>query len=278
MKDIWPDNGSSAPANLTAVGTRLFFSASDDAHGRELWVSDGTAAGTQMVADINPGPESSMPDNLTSINGQLFFSASDGVHGNELWVSDDTGPRMVQDLNPGVDSADPTTITAAGPNLFFSANDGVNGPALWTLPLTSQPYQPTTVAARTSIQAENYDLGGEGVAYHTSDTVNRGGTYRPTESIGLMTVNPDGSGGVMLGWDKPGEWLNYTVNIASTRAYTLAVALTAPGSGGSFHFTLDGTDISGPMMVPNTGNWSTLSRPVYFWFLAAFGDQCEESA
>ncbi len=257
VTDLWPGSVGSMPAHLTTVGNRLFFSASDPDLGNELWVSDGTAVGTQMVADINPGIEGSLPTNLTNSNGKMFFSASNGVHGNELWVSDDAGTRMVQDINPGTDNANPTTIIATDPNLFFSANDGVNGPALWTMPLTSQPYQPTTVAARTYIQAENYDLGGEGVAYHTSDTVNRGGTYRHTEGVGLTTGNIDGSSGIILGWTKPGEWLNYTVDIARTRAYTLEVALAAPGVGGSFHVTLDGADVSGPVAVPDTGSWNT---------------------
>ena len=39
----------------TAAGGRLFFSNRDTAHGEELWVSDGTVAGTRMLTDLNPG-------------------------------------------------------------------------------------------------------------------------------------------------------------------------------------------------------------------------------
>ncbi|BBH39037.1 hypothetical protein myaer102_15570 [Microcystis viridis NIES-102] len=53
VKDINP--GSSNPYDLTAVGNTLFFAASDGVNGRELWKSDGTAAGTVLVKDINPG-------------------------------------------------------------------------------------------------------------------------------------------------------------------------------------------------------------------------------
>jgi ELWxxDGT repeat protein len=49
--------GSSAnnnyPQNI-AIGNNLFFAGLDNVGGKELWVTDGTAAGTYIVADINP--------------------------------------------------------------------------------------------------------------------------------------------------------------------------------------------------------------------------------
>ncbi len=57
----------------------LFFQATDGVHGNELWRSNGTAAGTQMVKDINPGPNGSYPYDLTGVNGTLFFVVVDGT-------------------------------------------------------------------------------------------------------------------------------------------------------------------------------------------------------
>ena len=70
---------------------------------RELWKSDGTAAGTVMVKDINLDPYSwgGSPRNLTDVNGTLFFAADDDVHGFELWKSDGTadGTVMVREIS-----------------------------------------------------------------------------------------------------------------------------------------------------------------------------------
>src|SRR5215470_16326243 len=78
------------PTNLVPVGDRLFFIGEDAIHGRELWVSDGTRAGTSMVSDILPGAASSNITNLIAFGNRVAFAANDGSHGMELWVSDGT--------------------------------------------------------------------------------------------------------------------------------------------------------------------------------------------
>src|ERR1700722_4302971 len=103
--------------------------------GRELWVTDGTAAGTSLVKDINPGGYSSYPGDITAIgNGKALFSANDGTHGYELWVTDGTagGTSLVEDINPGSAGSHPYNITALGDGkALFSANDGTYGYELW---------------------------------------------------------------------------------------------------------------------------------------------------
>src|SRR5947209_4656160 len=101
------DFGANMTSTPVAMNGVLYFTADDNDHGSgagyELFRSDGTAAGTYMVKDINPGAGSSMPANLTNVNGTLFFTANDGVHGAELFHSDGTaaGTYMVKDINPG---------------------------------------------------------------------------------------------------------------------------------------------------------------------------------
>lgn len=125
------------PMDLTAAGDRLFFVKRDLESGSELWVTDGTAAGTRRVRDIRPGADSSEPSDLAAAGNRVFFAAEDGEHGRELWVSDGTeaGTRMAWDLNPGGFSSSPTNLVVNGEILFFSANDGQTGQEPWIMNL-----------------------------------------------------------------------------------------------------------------------------------------------
>ena len=83
VKDINP-LGDSDPRDLTRVGSIVYFSAETGTKSdRELWASDGTAAGTRRVKDINPSG-SSNPKELAKIGNALYFSAKD-KRGRELW-------------------------------------------------------------------------------------------------------------------------------------------------------------------------------------------------
>src|SRR5262249_59930985 len=119
------------------VNGTTFSGASEAAHGFELWKTNGTAAGTQLVLDLNPGVASANIQSLMNINGTLFFAASDGTtagrHGRELWRSNGTaaGTVLVRDINPGGGDSSPTLLTNANGVLFFAATDGVRPIQLW---------------------------------------------------------------------------------------------------------------------------------------------------
>src|SRR5690606_29508249 len=99
VKDIWPGIESSDPEDLISINGQLFFTADDGIHGRELWTSDGTAAGTRMVQDLEPGPESSVAFQFTAAGEFLFFTAETSAHGLELWLATSSGAQVVE-LNP----------------------------------------------------------------------------------------------------------------------------------------------------------------------------------
>jgi ELWxxDGT repeat protein len=120
VKDI-NAGGSSGPKYLVDVAGTLFFTANDGIHGRELWRSNGTRAGTRIVRNIGPGSADGSPQELTAVGQTLYFTANDGVHGRELWMSDGThdGTRMVRDITPGSRSSQISHLTRVGGRLYF---------------------------------------------------------------------------------------------------------------------------------------------------------------
>jgi ELWxxDGT repeat protein/VCBS repeat-containing protein len=66
---------------------RLIFAADDGRSGKELWQTDGTVAGTQILQDIAPGARSSNPAELRVVGSTLVFAANDGTSGTELWAA-----------------------------------------------------------------------------------------------------------------------------------------------------------------------------------------------
>lgn len=126
------------PTDFTALGPLVLFTASTPETGAELWRSDGTIAGTSIVADIAAGPDGSEPRALTALAGALYFIADDSQHGHELWRSDgsEAGTRLVRDINRGQASSVPSgrdhaRLASANGVLLFAATDGAHGTELW---------------------------------------------------------------------------------------------------------------------------------------------------
>src|SRR5205085_6946050 len=108
VADGQPSNGSSCARDAVVLGSIAIFFADDGVRGCEPWKSDGTAAGTALVKDINPGPTGSFDGSqsqrqLAVMGAFAYFVANDGVSGYELWRTDGTeaGTTIVKDIDPG---------------------------------------------------------------------------------------------------------------------------------------------------------------------------------
>lgn len=133
VKDIYPGTTSSYPIGLTLYNDKVYFSATSDGTGVELYVSDGTSAGTMMLSDINPGSGSSNPTDFTVFDDKLFFRANDGTNGSELWVSDGSaaGTTLFMDISEGATSSNPSDFVVLGDVMLFEATTEEFGKELW---------------------------------------------------------------------------------------------------------------------------------------------------
>lgn len=140
VKDIDTNNNTSSRHGLlsvpewTELNGKVYFSARSNVNNAELWVTDGSNSGTELVKEIAPSLNSgSDPGYLTILNNTLYFSATTGAEGRELWKSDgtETGTQLVTDIYTGAFSATPSFITVFNNSLYFMANDGTNGFEPW---------------------------------------------------------------------------------------------------------------------------------------------------
>lgn len=133
----------------------------------------------------------------------------------------------------------------------------------------------TKTAARTpwaantlpgTLFATGYDMGHAGQAYLDMDFENTGGsgggaynsgwTYR-NDGVDIEACSDAGGNGYDVGWTNAGEFLGFTVNVASTGTYIVKLRVASGGSGGSMKISVDGSDVTSTISVGGTGGWQS---------------------
>jgi hypothetical protein len=117
----------------------------------------------------------------------------------------------------------------------------------------SGPFTGAPIALPGRLEAEAYDKGASGVAYFDTTAGNSAGAYRSDDVDIRVTADSTGSHNVKS--VRAGEWLAYTVNIAAGGSYAVDFRIASKGTGGTVRLTVDGTDVSGPIALPDTGGW-----------------------
>ena len=196
--------------------------------------SGGTVSGSLTVA-------ANASDNVGVARVRFF------VDGAQLG-SDDTVPPYSTTWDSRTSSDGSHTVTATA---YDAANNSASSFVTVTVSNGSAP--PPAKPVPGTIQAEDYDSGGEGVGYHDTTAGNTGGQYR-MDGVDIERTLDTG-GGYDVGWIAPTEWLNYTVSVSAAGTYTLTARVAANGAGGTFHVEFGGRDVTGPLTIPNTGGW-----------------------
>ena len=122
-------SSDSLPSDLTPLDGSLYFTATNPELGRELWKTDGTVGGAQLVRDIREGEIGAISGviaQLTVFDGALYFLADDGSTGAELWKTDGTevGTQLVKNVNDRTGTSGPRELTVFNDVLYFTANNG----------------------------------------------------------------------------------------------------------------------------------------------------------
>jgi ELWxxDGT repeat protein len=133
VADIHSSPRRLSPNSTLSMGSYALITVFTPEHGNELWRTDGTDAGTYLLADINVGTASSDVTQLTRVGELAYFAATSSPTGAELWVTDGTpsGTRMIRDINLGVGSSNPRSFCKLGSSVYFAASTTATGAELW---------------------------------------------------------------------------------------------------------------------------------------------------
>jgi len=172
-------------------------------------------------------------------------------NGNTLLFSDDTAPYSYtwQDVTEGVYKIRAVATDNEGNTNEDEVTVRFNVP--------QGPYGGIPHSIPGTIQLEHFDVGGNGYAYYDTDegtNVNQAPDFRTDEDVDIETCSDKGDG-YNLGWTAAGEWLEYTVNVATTGKYNLLVRSSSDGDNKTISFAIDDNDITGDIAIPNTKGW-----------------------
>jgi hypothetical protein len=191
------------------------------------------------------------------------YGITDGLHIANTAGTSLSGPIAVPDTGGYQDWTTVTTsiILPAGVQTLTVDQDS-NGWNIHYLAFAAAaggggegPYGGTPAAVPGTVQAANYDTGGQGVAYNVASVNGTGNSYR-SDGVDLEVCSDTGCG-YDIGWTATGQWFKYTVNVASAGTYAVSLRLAAPSAvTDALHIANSaGTSLTGPVAAPATGGW-----------------------
>lgn len=216
-------------------------------------------------------------------NGQIMYNYSHDINGSD-WADYWTCP-IYQDegtsgfeiaYNVAVNAPKGTACNACGQN-YAHDNDGFDQKVVDNagieakyksikqkdipLPNFSEaiPQEPYSVAFSLpgKIEMEDYDLGGQGIAYYDKDVENQGEAYR-NEGVDIVTVDSiSESKGYAIGYTQEGEWTEYSIVTKKSAPYFYKAHVASGLDFSSFILMVDGKQVADTVKIPQTDNWNT---------------------
>lgn len=173
-------------------------------------------------------------------------------------IQNGDGAYTLTVTDPDAATPTPTPEPTATPTPEPTATPTPEPTATPTPTPAQSPYYGTARSIPGLIEAEDFDEGGEGVAYNDVDDGNNGGAYRDT-NVDIQAAD-DGDNEFSVSWIRDGEWLEYTVDV-TPGTYDVHFRITSPRDNRQLEVSLGGETL-GVLDVPNTGgyqNWTTVT-------------------
>jgi hypothetical protein len=216
-------------------------------------VSNVKATGNTITNSLYDGVGFSTSTSTTLQNNTITSPWRNGIVISPPFYPAPTGSATI--------TGNSVTGLRSGASAFINNSNGfaatVSGNSWQQSATTEAPYGGTPASVPGTVQAENYDTGGQALAYNVTSTNGTGNGYR-SDGVDLEKTSDTG-GGYNLGWTGSGQWSRYTVNVAAAGTYTVGLRVAAPGAvtGGLHLANASGTNLSGAVNIPATGAWQT---------------------
>ena len=222
-----------------------------------------TRLGTDGQTQSFPVPETAdlfAFDALAATDLTVTFDGRDAVGGAVLGLFDPSGSVVEQVyMNADQPVYVPERTSAHGTHYLQVASvaggGGTYGLSVSTNRSTSSqsPYEGTARSVPGRVQAENFDIGGEGVAYHDTSEQNQYDTSYRDGAVDIRETQ-DESGSYNVGYFEDGEWLEYTID-PTPGTYDIHVRVASERTDRRLEVSLDGESL-GAVDIPNTGEWT----------------------
>ncbi len=214
----------------------------------------------EIFSTFSLDPDTEVPsvkvewNNRTSGNGKIFVERAVDVNGNFVQIAE-----LPADATTYIDSTISANRTYTY-RMYTTRDDGtlLHGyPTRVRVTATQQtPYNSSPINIPGTLEVEEYDEGGEGLAYHDTDAANVASNFRPEEGVDIGTF---GSWRILESV-KNGEWIEYTVAVAESGTYAVEAQIATEQPNGTFNIIFDKNNAAGTFRVPLTGGWTAFQN------------------
>lgn len=124
---------------------------------------------------------------------------------------------------------------------------------LTALEVPQTPFGGSVAVIPGIIEAENYDVAGQGFSYYDNDDDDKGGTHYRNDCVDIVKAGD----GYAIGYTEKGEWLEYSVEVEKEGEYDVTANVSNGGKVDGFSLFVDGKEVTKAYSIPKISeDWS----------------------